>query len=424
MNQEIPTAPIPEETLLAKMMLDSSYTKRGKSDGLLPSMFHDPANRLIYATMIKRDDDDQDNDVRSLFHELEKSGKLEQAGGLSKMESLVAVSEAPVTSSQFEEHLSEVRDAYAKRKALHLAERAKNAVFSSDTAADVIESFKYAVEELNLATVQKQSFTTIKRGIKLAMDELKSRIEKGDIPGQPTSIALLDHIGGGMRPGELWIIGGKTSAGKSALSLQMINPTLDDGGKVLVFTLEMGVSEVVTRLISCRNRVSMRALTNPKNGGDNGGGITNQQKQDIKRAAGLLSDCDLLISDEAGMSIDYVISQSEQQAEIRPVDIILVDYLQLLTPSKRQGESREQELSRISKQLKQLAKKLNCVVMSPSQLNDEGRLRESRAIGQDADVLLTIVDDGVRIDKYRSAARGTVMKVELVGEFQRFEQMR
>jgi len=421
MNQELPTALIPEETILAMMMTQPNYTKRAKSDGLLPSMFHDLENQVIFATMIMRDDDGQDNDIRSLVHTLEKNGDLERAGGVGKMEILVSVSEAPVTPSQFAEHLTEVRDAYALRKALELAERTKDAVYSTGSAADVIESFKSAVDELNLATVQKKSFCTIKEGLKLALADLKKRLESEDLPGRPTGIPLLDHIGGGMRPGELWIIGGKTSAGKSALSLQIINPTLDAGGKVLIFTLEMGVSEVVTRLISCRDKISMRALTNPRSGGTNGGSIEVGQQQAIGKSANKLNSACLLISDEAGMTIDYIISQSEQQDELGPIDVIVVDYIQLISTLKRSGESREQELSRISKQLKQLAKKLHCVVISPSQLNDEGRLRESRAIGQDADVLLTIVDDGVRIDKYRNAERNSLLNVTLNGEFQRFE---
>lgn len=421
-ESELPKALIPEDSILSMMLIDSAkWLSKAKGDGLKPSMFFRPENQIIYKTLIDRHNEGADCDVRSVIYHLEKNDKYERAGGDDRFEILVAVADAPVTPSQFAEHLSEVRDTYARRKALTHAYSAHNAALSGNSSQDVLDSMKNAIEDIKLATVQKKAFSTIKHALGLAAKEMEERMKHGDIPGLSTGIHQLDNIGGGMRPGELWVIGGKTSGGKSALSYQVINPALDAGEKVLIFTLEMGVAEVASRLISCRGRINMRAITNPRSGGANGQQIEVGQKRAIHKHSNLLSEKNLLISDEPGMSIDYIIAQSEAEAELGAVSVIVVDYVQLIQGNRLQGENREQELSRYSKNLKQLAKKLKCTVISPVQLNDEGRIRESRSLSHDADVVLTIVDNGIRVDKWRSAARDQLLPLELVGEFQRFE---
>ena len=141
----------------------------------------------------------------------------------------------------------------------------------------------------------------------------------------------------------------------------------------------------------------------------------------IKRSSEALRQSNLLISDQPNMSIDYVCAQAEMEAEMGGVDLLVVDYLQLLDGGRKTGDSQEQELATYSRRLKQLAKKLKCPVISPAQINDEGRLRGSRAIGHDADVVLKIQPDGVAVAKYRNAPKNDVLPLGLVGQFQRFE---
>ena len=421
-NQQEPTALIPEDSILSAMMTEPErWVKKCRGAGLTPSTFYKRENQLIFEAISKRNERNLDCDFRSVIYQLKKEGIYHSCGGDERFEILLAVSDLSVTPSQVEEHLSEVKDTFARRKALRHADRAKEAALSGETSQEVLDSLKLAIEDIRLTTSQKQSFHTIKQALKLAAQEMEERAKNGDLPGISTGINHLDFIGGGIKPGELWIIGGKTSGGKSALSYQMVNPALDAGGKVLIFTLEMGVSEVAARLVSCRGRINMRAITNPQTGGKNGGPLTNADCERIKQVSQNLSEKQLLISDEPGMSIDYIMAQAEAEAEKGEIDIIVVDYVQLIQGRRLNGENREQELSRYSKNLKQLAKKLNCAVFSPVQLNDEGRIRESRSISHDADVVLTITDDHIRVDKWRSAPRDQKLALSLVGEFQRFE---
>lgn len=141
----------------------------------------------------------------------------------------------------------------------------------------------------------------------------------------------------------------------------------------------------------------------------------------IKSGSALLAQSNMLIADEPNMTIDFICSQCEQMADRHKIGVIAIDYIQLVESHSRKGESREQELSRISKRMKQLAKKIKCPVISPAQLNDDGKLRESRAIGQDADVVLKITDKGIAVSKFRNAERDQLLPLTLSGKIQRFE---
>ena len=148
---------------------------------------------------------------------------------------------------------------------------------------------------------------------------------------------------------------------------------------------------------------------------------TQGELQKIKKAAEWLGEQNLQIADTPNMSIDYICSQAEQYAESHDVGLVVVDYIQLIEGSRQRGQSREQELASMSRRLKQLAKKVKAPVISPAQLNDDGRLRDSRAIGHDADVILKIKEGGVAVDKFRNSQRDDVLPLKLNGAIQRFE---
>ena len=395
-----------------------TYLVRAKAEGLTPSMFYLTNHARLFEILLEWHEAGKTIELVGLGQDLLQSGQMEKIGGPSFLAEIYNYAPSP---AHWPEHVQRVRDTYAKRKALRSAYSTIKAVLDGETAQDAIDSLSKGADEVRLATAQKKAFSDSKEACARFFEVMKERSENGDMPGLSTGIYQLDEVGGGMRPGELWVICGETSSGKSVLSYQICNPALNVGGKVLLFTLEMGVDEVFSRLVSCRASVSMKAITQPQSAGPDGGGLTVKQRKDITRGAKDLMETSLLITDEPNMSIDYVVSQCEIEQESGPIALVVVDYIQLLESTRRQGESREQELSRISKQLKQLAKKMKCPVITPAQLNDDGKLRESRAIGQDADVVLKISDAGIKVAKFRNAARDQLLPLGLVGQFQRFE---
>lgn len=407
-----PHAEGPEKSILSSMLQTPDvYISRAKADGLVPSMFYSPANARLYRVLIEKHDAGEVVELVGLTEFLIKSNQLNSIGGPAAITEIYTFAPSP---AHFAAHLETVRDRYASREALRMSEKVRDAALNGESAQDALTALSDATDTVRLATAQKRSFVNAKEALKKFLAVMNERVDAGDMAGLSTGIHQLDEIGGGMRSGEYWVICGETSAGKSALSYQITLPAIDAGLRVLVFTLEMGSEEVFSRLISCRNRINFGSIMSPK-------GISVGDGQAIQKAAGALSSSNLLICDEPNMSIDYICAQSEIIAETEPVALVVVDYIQLIEGGKVPGESREQSLARISRRLKQLAKKLKCPVISPAQLNDDGKLRESRAIGQDADVILKINDKGVAVDKFRNAERDGLLPLSLVGEFQRFE---
>lgn len=402
-----------EMSILSSMLNKAEiFIPKAQSEGLLPSMFYNTAHRSLYETLLGRFvGKEEPIEPVTLLRALRREKKDEAIGGASYLAEVAGY--AP-TNAHFDEHLQIVKETCALRKGIQLSAHTDRMIEEGATIDEVMAAIESQVEDIKSVTVVRQCFLNATQAMERFMATMNNRMDSGEMPGTPTGIRELDLIGGGMRDGEFWVICGETSAGKSALSYQMMVPAINDGKRVLIFTLEMGADEVFSRLISCRGRVNLGAIMNPR-------GISKGDGMAIRKQAQALAGSQMMICDEANMTIDYVCAQSEQQAEDGSVDAIVVDYIQLLDGGGRRGESREQELSRISKRLKQLAKKLGCPVITPAQLNDDGKLRESRAIGQDADVVLKISDSGIKVAKFRNAARDQLLPLILVGQFQRFE---
>jgi replicative DNA helicase len=173
-------------------------------------------------------------------------------------------------------------------------------------------------------------------------------------------------------------------------------------------------SEIIGRLVTVCGHVKYGAITQPRTA------VKNDFAK-IQTAVTKLKDAPLWIDASAGQSIDTITVEAEMIRDREgKLDLVVVDYLQLIRGNRARGESREEEVARVSGGLKQLAKRLACPVLSASQLNEEGKTRESRAIEQDADVLLGIFEEGIKVGKLRNGERGTILPLYLNGEMQKF----
>ena len=386
------------------------FVSKAKAEDLHPDLFVDHACSTLLRIINEFDANDRSIELISLTESLNNSGDLEMIGGPAGLATLYSYA---TNSQHWNEHVAIVKERYSRRVAISGA----NKVIASATEGDAesaLQTLSEAREAVLLSTAKKQAFQDAQESYERFLAAMNERMDGGDMPGQETGIVQLDELGGGMRPGELWIVCGETSAGKSALAYQMAVPAINDDKKVLIMTLEMTSDEVFARLMSCRSRIDLGRIMKPR-------GMDKGQLMQIKRSSDALRQSNLLISDQPNMSIDYVCAQAEMEAEMGGVDLLVVDYLQLLDGGRKTGDSQEQELATYSRRLKQLAKKLKCPVISPAQINDEGRLRGSRAIGHDADVVLKIQPDGIAVAKYRNAPKNDVLPLGLVGQFQRFE---
>jgi replicative DNA helicase len=267
------------------------------------------------------------------------------------------------------------------------------------------------------------------------MDDLE---DKTPIEHFPTGIPKLDKLlGGGARRGEMLVVGAQTSGGKSILLYQAALQALLNGKSVTIFSLEMPAKAILQRMASNlvgKTILPMREMA----------GVTEWRgvasAKDISSAIIQLMQMKLTIRDDLS-EVGEIIAEASRLASLNKADVIVVDYLQIVTmPS---ADNREQAVSELSRRLKLTALKTNSVVLTASQLNDDGAVRESRAIGHHTDFLLIISHPDekkkelptyrkkpetqstsrVRIDKNRRGQRDVFVPVKMRGDISRFEQI-
>ena len=271
------------------------------------------------------------------------------------------------------------------------------------------------------------------------IDQLFSRDNPSDVTGIPTGFSDLDSMTSGLQGGDLVIVAGRPSMGKTAFSLNMAeNVALDSGLPVAVFSMEMASTQLAMRMIGSVGRLDQHRMRTGK--------LEDEDWEKLTTALGKLNEAPIFIDEGAGLSSFDVRARARRlHRQCGKLGLIVVDYLQLMSaPAGRQGENRATEISEISRSLKALAKELDVPVVALSQLNRSveqrpdkrpvmSDLRESGAIEQDADVILFIYRDEVYnpdsidkgtaeiiIAKQRNGPIGRV-RLTFMGQHTRFE---
>ncbi len=364
--------------------------------------------------------------------DLETTGKLESCGGKEGvMEILQTIFLSPgamcmETASDYRQQLIKAkgyRDALKTWEDNHDDICAMKADLSS-----LAESFANAI-------VPETKCKDVKAHLNEFMDDLE---DKTPIEHFPIGIPKLDKfLGGGARRGEMLVVGAQTSGGKSILLYQAALQALLNGKSVTIFSLEMPAKAILQRMASNlvgKTILPMREMA----------GVTEWRgvasAKDISSAIIQLMQMKLTIRDDLS-EVGEIIAEASRLASLGKADVIVVDYLQIVTMPT--ADNREQAVSELSRRLKLTALKTNSVVLTASQLNDDGAVRESRAIGHHTDFLLIISHPDekkkevatyrkkpetqstsrVRIDKNRRGQRDVFVPVKMRGDISRFEQI-
>ena len=407
----MPHAVMSEKYLLSCMLTEpGKFVPRSASDGIDLDAFHIPGHRLMLEHMRADFQKTGSLNLTLFVQKRNLDGTLERMGGPAALTDIFTY--AADGGGQWTAHASILRE----MKAMRLAVLAPGRFAEAQDSDEAIVTAKQVHDALQAAVAGPRRAFTGAQAVGEFSDKLHADHAAGNFPGRQCGIHMLDEISGGMRPGEFWVVASRPSQGKTVLLLQVGAGFIQRNEAVAIFSLEMMSHEVVGRLVSCMGRVDFTGIMQPRK-------LSRHDLQSIQTTAGTISDAPLWIDASAGQTIETITAEATRIRDSHgSLALVIVDYLQLIRGGRNRNETREEEVARVSGSLKQLAKALQCPVLSASQLNENGQTRESRAIEQDADVVLFIVDEGIKVGKMRNGVRNAVLNIQLDGRFQRFTE--
>ncbi|HEU5081664.1 MAG TPA: replicative DNA helicase [Opitutaceae bacterium] len=399
-----------EEYLLSCCLLDGNDTVARCFEGkLTATAFYIPANRIIYEKLTELYNSGTPIDLAVLAEELKTSKQLDEIGGYAY---LTQISGRIPTTAQAGYFIEKVRELYLLRELIKVATGAVEDCYSFSGG---LEEFIDKVEQ-DIFKVTQDRITDGARSMKEptrdAMNVItKMMMKKGELTGVSSGFRDLDQFTFGFQRQEMIVLAARPSMGKTSLALNMAEaaamPRRGTGVTVLVFSLEMSAAQLALRMLCARARVNMKLLRDgllSKNG---------EEQQRLLQAADEFTKSSLFIDDSSHLTIMELRAKARRLHARSPLGFIIVDYLQLLSPTDPKVP-REQQVAEISRGLKALAKELDVPVLVLSQLNrsaeKENRtpklsdLRESGSIEQDADVVLMLARPKDADEKFQVAA--------------------
>ncbi|NDC22145.1 replicative DNA helicase, partial [bacterium] len=356
--------------------------------------FYDPKHKRIFSAIINLYNDHDAIDVLTLSDTLRNNGNLEMIGGSSY---LTELTNYVPTASHIDQYAEIVIQKALRRRLIHASkEMAELGYDETKKLNELVEEAEARLFDVSKQHV-KQDIISLEDVLAASFDRLDElHKDKGKIRGVPTGYKDLDNVLAGFQPSDLVILAARPSMGKTALALNFAhNIAVQSAQPVLIFSLEMSKEQLVDRLLSMESGVDAWALRT--------GNLNDSDFEKIGHAMGTLSEAQIYIDDSPGITISDLRTKARREAHKRPLGLIIVDYLQLMSGGSRFGGdgNRVQEISEISRGLKGVARELNVPILALSQLSRsvESRhpqipqladLRESGSIEQDADVVAFI----------------------------------
>jgi len=431
-----------EQSVLGGLLLDNSAWDR-IGDVVSESDFYRADHRLIFQHIAQLVEQNRPADALTVAEHLDRSGKLSEAGGQAYIGTLALNTPSAANIRRYAEI---VRERAILRNLAAVGTAIADSAYTPSgkdpqLLIDEAEGKVFQIAEAGAKT--RQGFTKIDPLLTETVeriDMLYSRENKTDVIGLPTGFVDLDRMTSGLHGGEMVVIAGRPSMGKTALAMNIAeNAALESKKAVAVFSMEMSGPQLAMRMIGSVGRVDQHQLRT--------GTFKEEDWPRLVDAVGKLNDSQIFIDDTAGLNVLEVRSRARRlHRQCGGLSLIVVDYLQLMsgTSSGGRDENRATEIAEISRSLKGIAKELKVPVIALSQLNRSvdsrqdkrpmmSDLRESGAIEQDADVILFIYRDEVyNSDSPRKGIaeiivakqrNGPVGKVDLtfMGRFTRFE---
>lgn len=431
-----------EEAVLGAVMLEREKLAEVLEIIQTEDAFYADANQKTYAAIRRLFDRGLPVDLLTVTEELRKANELEIVGGAYYLTRLTM---SVVSSAHVEAHARIVMEKFIQRELIRISGNVIGKAYedSSDVfdLLDEAESSLYEITDKHLRNNFK-SLTDVLAETLIEIEEAKNKVD--DVTGVPTGYKQLDTLTAGWQKNALIIVAARPAVGKTAFCLNLAMNAAMNSSKpfpVAFFSLEMGAGELVKRMLSCVTEVSMDAITK--------GRMQEHEFVQMTQRMNKLAKAPIFLDDQAALNIFELRAKARRLKQKHDIQMIVIDYLQLMSAGIGNGGNREQEISKISRDLKALAKELHIPIIALSQLNRgvESRkeskvpqlsdLRESGAIEQDADMVMFLYrpeyyginndemgqtiegETHIHIAKNRSGSTDTI-KVRFIKEYQKF----
>lgn len=398
-----------EQALLGALLSNNKAYER-ISEFLAAEHFADPIHGRIFSAIQRRVENNALADVVTLKGEFEHNGMLEEVGGTAYLVQLLSATVGIINAGEYGRL---IHDCWLRRQLVDVGETLVNRAFGADPEIDGKGQIEAAEQELfELATGgggTEGGGVTFERALAQAVETAaKAKAAGGGVSGIPTGLRDVDARLGGLHGSDLLILAGRPGMGKTALATKLafgaakslvegLEPGQVPKGSVVIFSLEMAAEQLANRLLAEESRISGDRIRR--------GEITQQEFDKFYEASRHLAQLPIVIDDTPAISISAMRTRCRRLKRTRGLDLIVVDYLQLMRPAPgSKTDSRVLEISMITQGLKALAKELHVPVMALSQLSraveqrEDKRpqlsdLRESGSIEQDADVVMFVYRD-------------------------------
>ena len=445
-SQQIPHDSEAEKAVLGAVFLDPEAIIDA-SDILQPDDFYEHANRIVFQAMLNISDREEVIDPVTLQDELKKNNQVDDIGGIAYVTEL---SMATPTAAHVTYYAKIVKRKAILRNLISTSQRIiQNAIEGSDDVTDILDDAESQIMGVSQDNASG-GFKSIHDVLNTAMEEINSIPDDGNmVTGLPSGFSELDKMTTGFHDDELIILAARPGVGKTAFALNVAQFVgLKTDKTVAMFSLEMGAEQLVQRMLASEGLIDSQHLRT--------GQLTDEEWRKLVVAAGSLDNTSIYIDDTPGIKMSEIRAKARRLAKEKGnLGLIVIDYLQLIEGPR--SESRQQEVSAISRQLKKLAKELHIPVIALSQLSRSveqrqdkrpvlSDIRESGSIEQDADIVAFLyrddyyrderdeddegeveaeADNGeveVIIEKNRSGTRGTV-KLMFSKPYNRFSNL-
>ena len=420
-----------EKSVLGSMMIDKNVIAQAV-EILSAEDFYRDAHKYIFKSIVEMYQRDEPIDEITLLEHLKSTDRLEKSGGISY---ITEIGSSVLTTANVKSYIKIVEDKATLRKLIDSSTKIIESCYNNQ---DDVEKVIDVAEQKIFDLAEKKSssdFEPLSDILERGFEQIETLFNnKGEVTGVGSGFKDLDDLTSGFQKGDMILIAARPSMGKTTFALNIAeHAALREGKSVVIFSLEMSKEQLAYKLLCSEANVDMLKLRT--------GNLEDKDWENIARASGPLSSAKIYIDETAGVSIMEMRSKCRRLKIEYGIDLILIDYLQLMSGSGE--ESRQQEVSEISRNIKAIAKEMQCPVIALSQLSraPEQRadhrpmlsdLRESGSIEQDADLVMFLYRDEYYnketeeknvaeciIAKQRNGPVGNV-KLAWIGQFSKF----